>query len=325
MDASYSIQDFRRDVQALPPLDLDKATPEERRERSALIRGYIDNLPKTPEGRPDLSGADLSDLNLAFADLSGVDLTGANLTGASLYLAGIQFANLENAIMRDADLRGVQAFSANLTGADVTGARLDPIVSDGKSPIYPNFLVANLLRIKGLLGGSQDSDQQTAERFIQIDHYTTLIDDERPEKGFPDELLIFFLFNENLDNAVNKCFENPGTAGVSQKDSNAVRESMDNAVKEWERFFQSCEPKSNKSVVTVPLGNSRNLVLEARNFDAWRNDIIGEIRHQYGWIAADLSQGDDPASYRWRESVRDKIHESAVLSGGIFAKNNGRG
>jgi hypothetical protein len=325
MDSLYSKENFRTYVQALPPLDLDKATLDERRERRKLIRGYIDNLPKTPEGKPDLSGADLSGLNFAFADLFRVDLTGADLTGASLYLAGIQFANLENAIMRNADLRGVQAFSANLTGADVTGARLDPIVSDGKSPIYPNFLVANLLRIKGLLGGSQDSDQETPKRFIQIDNGTTLIDDERPEKGFPDELLIFFLFNENLNNALDKYLENQATVDSSQEGYSAVKGSIDNAIGEWERFFESCEPKSNESVVTVPLGNSLNLVLEARNFDAWRNDIIGEIRLQYGWIIADLSQGDDPASYRWRESVRDKIHESAVLSGGIFAKNNGRG
>ncbi len=90
MDSLYSKENFRTYVQALPPLDLDKATLDERRE---LIRGYIDNLPKTPEGKPDLSGADLSGLNLAFTDLFGVDLTGANLEGASLYQAGIQHAN----------------------------------------------------------------------------------------------------------------------------------------------------------------------------------------------------------------------------------------
>jgi hypothetical protein len=325
MGTPYSIQDFRCDVQALPPLDLDKATAEERSKRGKLIREYIDNLPKTPEGKPDLSGADLSGLNFAFADLFGVDLTGADLTGASLYLAGIQFANLENAIMRDTDLRGVQAFSANLTGADVTGARLDPIVSDGKSPIYPNFLVANLLRIKGLLGGSQDSDQQTAERFIQIDHYTTLIDDERPEKGFPDELLIFFLFNENLNNALDKYLENQATVDSSQEGYSAVKGSIDNAIGEWERFFESCEPKSNESVVTVPLGNSLNLVLEARNFDAWRNDIIGEIRLQYGWIIADLSQGDDPASYRWLKSFSDNTPANLGLLREMIKKNDGLG
>jgi hypothetical protein len=41
MGTPYSIQDFRHDVQALPRLDLDKATAEERRERSKLIRGHL--------------------------------------------------------------------------------------------------------------------------------------------------------------------------------------------------------------------------------------------------------------------------------------------
>jgi uncharacterized protein YjbI with pentapeptide repeats len=313
MEDSYSKENFRTYVQTLPPLDLDKATLGALRDRRELIRGYIDNLPKTPEGRPDLSGADLSGLNLAFADLFRVDLTEANLNGASLYQASITFARLENAIMRDADLRGVQALSAKLIGADITGARLDPIVAADNSLTYPNFVGAKLLRIKGLLGGGQDFDQKTPKRFIQITKDTTLIDDKRPEEGCLDELLIFFLLNENLNNALDKYIETQATVDSPQENYSAVKGSIDNAIKEWERFFESCKPKSKESVVTVPLGDSFNLVLEAPDFDAWRNDIIGTISFQYGWIHTDLIEGDYPESYRWLESVRGQIHGNAAL------------
>ncbi len=178
------------------------------------------------------------------------------------------------------------------------------------------------------MGGSQDSDQETPERFIVIDKHTTLIDSEQPKEGCFDELLIFFLFNENLNDALDKYLKNQGAIGVSQEDSDAVRKSIDDAIEEWERFFQSCEPKnneSNESVVTVPLDNGLNLVLEARNFDAWCNDIIGTISFQYGWIQTDLSEGDYPESYRWLKSFSDNTPANLGLLREMTENNDGLG
>ena len=312
MANQYSIDNFRSDVLDLPTLDFDTLTYEGRRERRQSINELIAKLPKTTKGKPDLSGADLSGLNLAFADLFRANLSGANLDGAILYQAGLQFTNLEGAIMTGADLRGVEALGANLSEADVTGACLDPI-DFGESFVYPNFSVANLLRIKGLLAGRQDSEGNTIPSFIQVDSYTKLIEDERPKEGCLDELLILFLFSETLDAAVKQFEESP--------DTSAIIKCIDTKVEEWSQFFESCRPKQDEPVARIPLGDGLTLVVEAQAFSAWHTNILQKIPCQYGWIQTDLTSGDSyPASYAWRDSIRDQISSSMLALQAL--KNN---
>ena len=311
MANQYSIHNFRRDVLALPRLDLDTLTDEARRERRQSIEALINKLPKTSGGNPDLSGANLSGLNLAFADLFGAKLSGAKLSGAILYLAGLQYTNLEGAIMTGADLRGVQVLGANLSEADVTGARLDPIGS-GENVIYPNFSVANLLRIKGLLAGSQDSEGNKIPSFIQVDLNTTLIEDERPKEGCLDELLILFLFSETLDAAVKQFEENP--------DTSAIRKCIDTKVGEWRQFFESCCPKQDEPVARIPLGDGLTLVVEAQDFEVWCNNIVDKINYQYGWIETDLNEETIPQFYEWYESIKNQISNSMLA---LQALDNG--
>jgi Pentapeptide repeats (8 copies) len=94
---------------------------------------------KSPDIRPDLSGANLSEADLSGANLSEADLTGADLfkaklsgadliraklSGADLTGANLSEADLSEARLVRADLSGADLFKADLTGADLFEAKL---------------------------------------------------------------------------------------------------------------------------------------------------------------------------------------------------------
>ena len=75
---------------------------------------------KTPQVRPNLSGAtlfgaDLSKADLREANLRGADLSDANLAGADLYRATLSNANLTQTNLSYANLRGTGLSEADLT------------------------------------------------------------------------------------------------------------------------------------------------------------------------------------------------------------------
>ena len=87
---------------------------------------------KTPQVRPNLSGAALFGATLCGADLRGADLRGADLSyailcgadlsqadlrGADLFWASLDDANLTRASLSYADLRGTGLSEADLTDA----------------------------------------------------------------------------------------------------------------------------------------------------------------------------------------------------------------
>jgi hypothetical protein len=120
---------------------------------------------KSPDIRPDLSGAnlyganlntanlikaDLSRANLVKADLSRANLSTANLRGAFLMLADLRAADLSEADLSEADLRAAGLSKAHLSGAHLSRAHLSRAEFSGAIVGATGFVDLDLSAVKGL-------------------------------------------------------------------------------------------------------------------------------------------------------------------------------